>query len=78
MVISTYGGRRRAGSPSDLVRWLWEMDHGRARDVDAYIARVAADLHFVIVGDTLDARCESFLAEAAKAGWIRLDKDAAT
>ena len=62
-------GRAYFGSPENIVRQLRERDHGRPRDVDTYMKRVASSLAFKVEGESVADRCEAFLVEAIRAGF---------
>lgn len=65
-------GRAYFGTPEDIVRQLYERDHGRPRDVDAYMRRVASGLALRVEGGDVADRCEAFLVEVIWAGFALL------
>ena len=64
----TDDGTRFVGAPVDIVRKLRARDHGKTRDVDAFMRRVADELRFGIDGETLEQRCDAFLIGLIKSG----------
>lgn len=68
-IVMTLDRRTYSGAPVDIVRKLrGDAIHMKARDVDAYMRTVAARLRATeqaeieLDGDSLEERCESFLA----------------
>lgn len=77
-IIMALDRRAYAGSPSDIVRKLRaDAVHMKTRDTDAYMRAVVARLRteqqadIKIEGDSLEERCECFLAGTIRARMAR-------
>lgn len=50
------------GAPIDIARRLRGRAHTKTRDLDAYMQKIAGEYGFELKGDTLEDRCDAFLA----------------
>lgn len=50
------------GTPVEIARRLRGRAHGKTRDLDAYLQKVAGEYGFALEGNTVEERCDAFLA----------------